>query len=76
MVSEILGADSITGPVMLQLDRTNHSISSARQNYREDVPVILQNAFQTHPTAEQWKALFNGIAKTDFPMLFDLARIE
>lgn len=73
-VAELVGTDAINKNVVALLDKTNSAVSAARQAYREDLPGILQNLFNTHPDERQWKSMFNGLAKTDFSSVFDSAR--
>jgi hypothetical protein len=72
MVAEIVGADEINSDVIQMLDNVTYAVQSGRQAFREELPVLLQNEFQNHPTASQWKDLFMVLAKGDFAALFDL----
>jgi hypothetical protein len=72
LVNEIIGADSINNNTIQMLDKVNYVVQGTRQAYREELPVILQNEFDNHPTAEQWKNLHHVLGKTDFASLFDL----
>lgn len=73
LVAEIVGADAVNTDVIQMLDKVNYVVQAARQGYREELPVILQNEFDTHPTAEQWKDLHHVLGKGDFAAVFDLA---
>lgn len=71
-IAEVIGTDETNKDTVALLDRTNKAVSGVRQAFREDLPVILQNAFETAPTAEQWKTLHKVFGKGDFSVLFDL----
>lgn len=73
-VQEIVGTDSHNAKMVAILDRTNRAVQSVRQAFREDLPVILQNAFSKHPDAEQWATLHQVLGQNDFSALFDLSR--
>jgi len=75
-VTEIVGTTKTNTEVVALLDRTNYKVSGIRQDLKEGVPVALQNAFETHPDADQWKATLNVLAKLDFAHLFDLSNPE
>ena len=75
-VSEIIGTDKTNAEVVALLDRTNYSVSSVRQAYREEVPVILQDLFENVPNKEQWKVLHNVLGRGDFSALFNLNRAD
>ncbi|ACL81406.1 N4 v-RNAP-like protein [Sulfitobacter phage EE36phi1] len=72
MVSEIVGTDKQNSVVVDLLNKVNAAVSGMRQAYREDLPGILEREFVIPPTKEQWKAMFNTLAKTDFSVLVDL----
>lgn len=69
-VDEIIGADAVNAPFLALLDLTNDAVSGVRQAFREHLPVVLQDRFNTHPVAEQWKHMFHSLAKTDFAATF------
>jgi len=73
-VNEMIGTDETNRNVVAMLDRTTYAASSVRQNYREDLPVILQKAFDTAPDREQWRAAHKVLGRTDFAVLFDQNR--
>lgn len=75
-VTEVVGTDKVNAGVVALLDRVNSAVSSARQAFREDLPNILANEFQTAPTAAQWKTMHRVLGKTDFAALFDLNNPE
>jgi len=70
-VSEVIGTDRTNAPVVALMDEVNSRISGMRQAYREDLPGILQNLFETHPTAEQWSSMHTVLGKTDFTRFVD-----
>ena len=72
-VSEIVGSDKTNAEVVLMLDRTNKAVQAVRQELREDMPVIFQDAFETHPDAAQWKSMHQVLGKAGFATLFSLA---
>lgn len=72
MVTEIVGTDKQNSAVVALLNKVNAAVSGMRQAYREDLPGILEREFTTAPTKEQWKAMYNTLAKTDFSALVDL----
>jgi hypothetical protein len=72
MVSEIVGTDKQNSKVVDLLNKVNAAVSGMRQAYREDLPGILEREFINPPTKEQWKAMFNTLAKTDFSVLVNL----
>lgn len=72
MVSEIVGTDKQNSKVVDLLNKVNAAVSGMRQAYREDLPGILEREFINPPTKEQWKAMFNTLAKTDFSALVNL----
>jgi hypothetical protein len=72
LVAEIVGADAVNSDTIQMLDKVTYVVQSTRQAYREELPVVLQNEFTTHPDAKQWKALHWVLGKTDFASLFDL----
>ena len=72
MVTEIVGTDKQNSKVVDLLNKVNAAVSGMRQAYREDLPGILEREFLTPPTKEQWKAMYNTLAKTDFSALVDL----
>lgn len=72
MVTEIVGTDKQNSAVVALLNKVNAAVSGMRQAYREDLPGILEREFITAPTKEQWKAMYNTLAKTDFSALVDL----
>jgi hypothetical protein len=76
LVSEVVGTDASNKNLVALLDKTNHAVSAARQAFREDLPVILQNGFTTHPDASQWKSMFNTLAKTDIQALTSLGSLN
>jgi hypothetical protein len=73
LVTEIIGTNATNAEVVAILDRTTYGVSAIRQDYREAIPIIFQDAFETHPDAEQWKATHKVLGKLDFATLFDLA---
>ena len=73
LVAEIVGADAVNSDTIQMLDKVTYVVQSTRQAYREELPVVLQNEFTTHPDASQWKALHWVLGKTDFASLFDLS---
>lgn len=73
-VQEMVGTDSHNSKMVAILDRTNSAVQAVRQAFREDLPVILQNAFGKHPDAEQWATLHQVLGQNDFSALFDLSR--
>lgn len=73
-VQEMVGTDSHNAKMVAILDRTNSAVQAVRQAFREDLPVILQNAFSKHPDAEQWATLHQVLGQNDFSALFDLNR--
>lgn len=73
LVAEIVGADAVNSDTIQMLDKVTYVVQSTRQAYREELPVVLQNEFTTHPDAKQWKALHWVLGKTDFASLFDLS---
>ena len=75
LVSEIVGKDSINKNVVALQDKVNHAISGMRQAYREDLPGILQGLFSEKPEADDWKMMYNMIAKTDLAQILDPANI-
>lgn len=72
-IAEVVGSDDINKDVVLLLDKVQFAVQAARQAYREELPVILQNEFQTHPNEEQWTALHRVLGKLDVASLFSLA---
>ena len=72
MVSEIVGTDKQNSKVVDLLNKVNAAVSGMRQAYREDLPGILEREFINPPTKEQWKAMFDTLAKTDFSALVNL----
>lgn len=76
LVSEMVGTDIFNRNVVSLQDKVNAAISGMRQAYREDLPGILANLFDQKPTKEQWKDMFNVLAKTDFSVLVDSANID
>lgn len=75
-VAEVIGTDETNKETVALLDRTNKAVSGVRQAFREDLPVILQDAFVTPPTAEQWNILHKVLGKGDFSALFDLSNAD
>lgn len=75
-VSEIIGSDAVNKDTMALLDRTNHAISSVRQAFREELPVLLQNEFTNSPDAEQWASVHRVIGKLDFGSVFKLRNAD
>jgi hypothetical protein len=71
-VSELVGTDDDNKNLIAILDRANFSISSVRQDFREDLPVILQDIFKNHPNKEQWESAYSVLGKTDFSKVFSL----
>jgi len=70
-VTEMIGTDENNRNVVALLDEATYAASSVRQNYREDLPVILQDEFENHPDAEQWKATHKVLGRTDFSAVYD-----
>lgn len=70
-ITEVVGTTEINANLMAQLDRTTFAVSSIRQNFREELPIILQDEFNNHPDESQWKAAHHVLGKTDFAVLFD-----
>ncbi|MCA1807471.1 MAG: hypothetical protein LC687_06465, partial [Actinobacteria bacterium] len=70
-VSEAIGTDKENRNVVAMLDEATYAASSVRQNYREDLPIILQDAFENHPDAEQWRATHKVLGRTDFAAIYD-----
>jgi len=70
LVSEMIGTDENSKDLVALLDETTFAVSGARQNYREDLPVLLQDAFQNSPDESQWKATHHVMAKTDFAAVY------
>ena len=75
-VTEIVGTDKTNAEVMQIQDRANYAIQAIRQDLKEDMPIIFQNAFENHPDADQWKAAHRILGKLDFANLFDLGNPE
>lgn len=71
-VSELVGADASNAELIALRDLVHTKVASVRQAHREDVPVILQDTFDTAPDAEQWKAAHKVLGKTDMAALFDI----
>lgn len=76
MISEMVGTDRINQKVVALQDKVNHAISGMRQSYREDLPGIMARLFSEKPTKDQWKTMFNVLAKTDFTRMVDLNDIS
>lgn len=70
-VTEMIGTDETNRNVVALLDEATYAASAVRQNYREDLPVILQDEFDNHPDADQWKATHKILGRTDFSAVYD-----
>ena len=75
-VSEIIGTDRINTAVVALMDEVNNRISGMRQAYREDLPGILQNLFDTVPDAAQWSSMHTVLGKSDFTRFVDLTNLQ
>lgn len=71
-IAEVIGGDGINNETIQLLDRVNYEVQAARQGFREELPVILQNEFETSPDSFQWKALHWILGKADFGILFSM----
>lgn len=75
MVAEMVGTDAINQNVVALQDKVNFAISGMRQAYRENLPGIMARLFSEKPTVDQWKTMFNVLAKTDFTRFVDPTNI-
>lgn len=73
-VSEMIGTDENNRNLVAMNDQAAYDASSVRQKYREELPVLLQDEFENHPDAEQWKATHKVLGKTDFSLVYDPSR--
>ena len=71
-IAEVINTNKTNEEVVMLLDQVQFAVQASRQAYREELPVILQNEFQTSPTSEQWKASHMVLGKTDIASIFDL----
>ena len=76
IVNELIGTDRINIILVAMMDEVNSRISGMRQAYREDLPGILQNLFDTAPTAEQWSSMHNVLGKTDITKFLNTNRMQ
>lgn len=63
--AEIVGATTENADVLQLVKYVRTMIQQTRQHYREQLPQILAAKFKTKPTTGQWKAMFNGMGKSD-----------
>ena len=73
-INEMIGTDAANANLIAMLDVVKKHVSALRQNYRDKVPVILQNEFDNKPSAEQWKSTHSVLAQADFASVFDLSK--
>ena len=70
-VNEMIGTDDTNRNVVALQGEANYGASAVRQNYREDLPVLLQDEFENRPDANQWKATHKVLGRTDFSAVYD-----
>jgi hypothetical protein len=70
---EMVGTDESNRGLVAQLDDATYATSSVRQQFREELPVILSKAFEKTPDETQWKAFHQVLGKADFAAMFDQA---
>jgi hypothetical protein len=70
-MSELIGTNALNKNVVALLDKATYSASSVRQKFREELPVILQDAFDTHPNESQWRSSHKIMGRTDFSAIYD-----
>lgn len=75
-VSEMIGTDRTNAAVVALMDEVNSRISGMRQAYREDLPGILQNLFDTAPDAAQWSSMHTVLGKSDFTRFVDPTNLQ
>ncbi|CBX87992.1 N4 vRNAP-like protein [Roseovarius Plymouth podovirus 1] len=76
LVTEMVGTDRQNERITALLDKINAGIAGMRQAFREDLPGILERVFQTPPSKEQWKSMFNTLAKTDVYSVLDVNNMQ
>lgn len=76
LISEMIGTDAINRNVVALQDKVNSKIAGMRQAYREDLPVILQDLFKTHPSQEQWASMHTVLAQSDMVQFLDPTNLQ
>lgn len=64
-VAEIVGRTDQNAEVFDMISPVRAAVHQSRQNFREGLPNILNQAFKKAPTREQWQDMFHVLGKTD-----------
>lgn len=76
LVDEFVGTTRTNADFVQMQDIVKWKVSGVRQSYREKLPGILNSQFSTEPHPEQWKSMYQTLAKTDFTTVIDLSNMQ
>lgn len=66
LINDLIGPNS---PVLDMISKVKHEVSRTRQQFREDLPPILESKFKRPLQAVQKTAMFKALGKTDLASL-------
>jgi hypothetical protein len=69
LLIDVLGMTDSNKGVLGLVNKVKYAVSSARQDYREELPKILAEKFSRKLEKYEWADMFNGMAKTDLASL-------
>lgn len=71
LINELVGRTESNADVYDMIKVTKTLVQQARQQFREDLPVIIAQKFSRTLTNGEWNSLHNGMAKTDMASLLN-----
>ncbi|WHM52965.1 viron-encapsulated RNA polymerase [Sulfitobacter phage vB_SupP_AX] len=76
LVDEFVGTNKDNAEFVAMMDVVNSKITGVRQDYREQLPEILNKRFSEAPVAEQWKSMQRTLGNTDFTRFVDVNNLQ
>ncbi len=76
LVADVIGSDRVNSDVVSMLAVVKSKISGMRQNYREDVPKILEDLFTEAPSSEQWASMYEVLGQSDITAYLDTDNLQ
>lgn len=71
LINDLVGRTESNADVYDMIKATKTLVQQARQQFREDLPVLLKQKFSRELTNHEWTTLYKGMAKSDMASLMD-----
>ena len=68
-IGDLVGRTSTNANVYDMIKAVRSQVQQARQQFREGVPLIINEKFKKKLSAREWTAMFNALGKTDIALL-------